>query len=443
MKFTLSLVLFLTFFQVKSQEAQAPQTIDLPMAEMIQALNIPGMSVAISKNGKMVYQGSFGYSDLKKKKKTDAQTMFRMASTSKLFAAGAIAILIDKGLVHIDDPVEKYLENYKHKGRGVTIRRILNHTSGIRHYGKGDRFIDMKNYKTTDDALEIFIDDQLESEPGSKYKYSTHSFTILAAIVEKVSDQTYTDFLHQEIFTPLGMTRSRPDVKGARDDNQTNLYKGSKKALVDNASYKRAGGGMLSTATDLVKFGESQLMDGLISQATRDLLFTPSVEMPGTIIPTEIGMAWRISEDARGEQIFHHAGSMNGARSFLMLSPSDSMVVAIMTNNRKLDFIEHLACGLRDMISGEINNEQESNFVYADNTTVTASALFSQASITGFTGITDGARVSAIANRSSTGLVYRNLVVEKEVLYFEAGAGQLRTYIQDTDGQWVEKVVVK
>ena len=417
-----------------------PKALDNALQELMNDLDIPGMSVAMSKNGELVYSKSFGYADLKKELKVDANTKFRMASVSKLFAASAIAKLLDEGKLFLDDPIEKYILEYPHKGRGVTIKRILNHTSGVRHYGKGDRFIDIRHYKTTDKALGIFMDDDLLSEPGTTYKYSTHAFTLLAAVVERVSGMSYPDYLSAELFKPLNMKRSGPDVKGAEDGNQSKLYNGMKKSkMVDNASYKRAGGGMLSTAEDLVKFGEAHMSPGFYMQSTLDSLFNPSFEMPGTLIPMEVAMAWRISKDSRGETIYHHAGNMNGARSFLMLSPKDDIVVSIMTNNRALDFIEHVATCIRDASLESADFPRELSFGKNCKIDIENNAPYYRVTLDIPEIYSPPKQINLVANHTKNGIVLKNLMVEDDVLYIELSKDKLIIYVKDSRGNWTRK----
>lgn len=415
--------------------------LEIGLEQLMYDIGIPGMSVAVAQEGEIVYSKAIGYADIKKKQKVNSETKFRMASVSKLFASAAIAKLMDEGRVFLDDPIEKYLKTFPHKGKGVTIRSVLNHTSGVRHYGKGDRFIDMRNYKTTNDALSIFMNDDLLYEPGTTYKYSTHAFTLLAAVVENVSGMTYTDYLEAEFFKPLNMSRSGPDVKGAKDDNQSTLYNGMKKSkFEDNPSYKRAGGGMLSTAEDLVRFGSAHMKAGFYQQSTLDALFEPSFEMPSTLNPTELAMAWRVSKDSRGDTIYHHAGNMNGARSFLMLSPKDGTVVAIMTNNSKLDFIDHVALAIRDFASttkedfpkkcefGEdckIEIENEGPYYTA---TLDIPEIFEESK-----------KINLIANDGKDGVVLKNLEVEETILYLELRKKELIIYYKNSEGEWERK----
>ncbi len=336
--------------------------LDETIEKVIEELKIPGIAIAISQNGKTLYSKGYGYSVVEENIKANSSTIFRMASVSKLFAAAAIAKLMEEGKIDINLPIEKYLPDYPHAGRGVTTKRLLSHQAGIRHYKNKDFYNGFRNFDTTEDALGIFIDDQLEYEPGSSYKYSSFAFTLIQAVVESVSGKEYLTYLKENIFAPLDMNHSSADRKGVSIENKSQLYRLSKKGKnkksnYDNPSYKWAGGGMISNVEDLIKFGNAHLGEGFFNESTLDSIFTSAVSMPGTLTPTDVGLAWRISKDLQGNTMYHHAGNMNGARSFLSIFPKEKITIAIMTNNRQLDFIDHLALSIKEAVN-EQNEEK-------------------------------------------------------------------------------------
>lgn len=318
-------------------EAMHPHTEQLNDA--LQALrqdrSIPGMAVAVSHKNKMIFSKGFGHINLEQDLPATDQTMFRLASVSKLLTIACVAKLMQDGKLDIHVPIESYIKDYPHAGKGITTKLLCGHLGGIRHYKAKDLLSNARHFESTDEALKTFVDDDLIHEPGSAYRYTTFGFVLLQGVIEAASGQAFLTYLQSEILDPLQMSRTVPDQKDSVYQNRSLLYKKNKNGKVkesrfDDPSYKWGGGGMLSTVSDLVKLGEAHLADGLFTQQTLDSLFTPQVLMPRS--ETHIGLGWRIGEDANGDRIFHHAGNMNGARSLLVLYPDEQIVIAIQNN---------------------------------------------------------------------------------------------------------------
>ena len=431
---------------------------DSSINDIMEELDIPGLSIAVSRNGSLLYGKGFGYADVKNKLKANDETLFRMASVSKLLAAAAVAKLMEEGKLDINAPIEKYIEDYPHADKGVTTKLLLSHQAGIRHYNNGDVFNNLKNYKTTDQALKIFIKDPLVFEPGTSYKYSTFAFTLIQALVEAASGMDYLDYLQSEIFSPIGMDRTFPDKKKAKYENHSKLYRKKKRgemdeSIYDNPSYKWGGGGMLSNALDLVEFGEAHLSAGFFSKATLDSIFTPITKIPGGIDPIEIGMAWRISKDSNGDMIYHHAGNMNGARSVVLVSPNDGTVVAIMSNNRQLDFIENFALSLRDHFIDESTMKLNSNYLIYDKETnqekgrikIMDKSPYFPSEIVLEDLFPIPLQLNLVSSNTVNGIVLKNLNVSSHLLYASLSfiknenEGNLTVYHKNDDDSWSKK----
>lgn len=349
-----SFLLIVAITQAQSL-SEKTQRLDQTIEQLREQLSIPGMAVAVSQNGKMLYRQAFGYADLKEKIPATDSTLFRLASVSKLLTNMAIVKLHQEGKLNIEDPVETYLPDYPHAGKGVTIQRLCRHHGGIRHYQGGDFTNGFKHYDNTKESLAIFIDDPLSNEPGSQYQYSTFAYTLLQAVIEAASGKDFLTYLEEDIFTPLGMEHSVPDQVDSSYADRSQLYKVNKKGKAkstahDDPSYKWGGGGMLSSVYDMLAFGEAHLKGDFLSEETRKLMFSPAVVMPGFDENTSIGLTWRIGTDNNNQTIYHHAGSMNGARSFLLLCPEEGLVISILSNANVLDWIPHLAFSIKDIL---------------------------------------------------------------------------------------------
>src|SRR5215469_15070431 len=162
--------------------------------------NDPGAAVLVVKNGKVLFERGYGVTDLKSLSKIDARTNFRLASVTKQFTAMAIMLLVHDGRLHYEDRLTDIFPDFPEYGRAITIRHLLNHTSGLLDYEDL-----MQQQKTTKFTL------------GSKWEYSNSGYVLLGLIVQKVSGKSFPDFLHDRIFTPLGMSNTLAYVRGKND----------------------------------------------------------------------------------------------------------------------------------------------------------------------------------------------------------------------------------
>ena len=170
--------------------------------------------------------------------------------------------------------------------------------------------------------------------PGEAYSYSTFGFTLLSAVLESAAKKDFLKILDEEVFQPLEMKNSGPDIALQIIPGRTRFYERSNGVVLiapfEDTSYKWAGGGILSSAADLVRFGFAHLTGNYLKDSTRNLLYTSQRTKDGK--ETGIGIAWRIGKDPYGRTIYHHAGSQNGSRAFLMLYPEHNLVISILSN---------------------------------------------------------------------------------------------------------------
>jgi CubicO group peptidase (beta-lactamase class C family) len=173
----------------------------------------PGVAILIHQPGRLSFQKGYGLANLKTRKPITDHTLFELASVSKTFTATAVLILLDRGKLSLDDDIRKHLPEMPVFAHPVHIRNLLQHTSGLPDYMD---FEDVPakhgSYSVNDDYLKVFVRDQrtfpLEFQPGQKYSYNNTNFMLLASIVERVAKRPYARFLHDEVFTPTGMSHS-------------------------------------------------------------------------------------------------------------------------------------------------------------------------------------------------------------------------------------------
>jgi len=298
-----------------------------------------GISVAVAINGTVVWSEGFGYSDLENHVPVTPNTRFRLGSVSKVLTAASVARLFQEGQLDLDAPIQKYVPGFPEKENPITTRQLAGHLAGIRHYqakdyGQGHN-IDFEHFGTILDSLKIFKDDPLVAPPGTRYSYSTFGFTLLSQVVESAAKQNFLSYLETNVFKPLDMQNTLPDFPDRIIPGRTRFYERAADGQIINApyvdpSYKWAGGGLLSTAKDLVRFGTAHLQPGFFKPETLKLLFTSQRTSDGK--ETGVGIAWRIGADEQGRRIFHHAGSINGGRTVLMIYPDSGLVIAFLSN---------------------------------------------------------------------------------------------------------------
>lgn len=321
----------------KNAIEKSRRAIEKEMAEH----RLPGVSVAVAIDGKIVWSEGFGMADLENKLPVTTKTRFRIASTSKPITAAAMARLYEQGRLDIDAPIQRYVPYFPEKTEGaITARRLVGNLSGIRHYRRDpnpelDEFFSRKKYiETTRQAVAEFANDPLDFAPGSKYGYSSYGFTLLSAAIEGASGEEFLAYLQKEIFAPLKMNSTGADINKKIVPNRSSFYSLENKTETINAPYidysiSWGGGGLISTPEDLVRFGSAHLEPGFLKEATLKEMFTSQRTNDGTA--TGIGFAWRILNDQKGLR-YYHPGEAVGGRSYLIIHPKQKLVISLVHN---------------------------------------------------------------------------------------------------------------
>lgn len=310
----------------------------------------PGVSASVSLNGKMIFSGGIGYADLDNQVPQNGKTVHNIGSVSKAVAVIAIMQLEEKGLLKLDDEIQKYLPYFPKKQKPVTIKHILTHTSGIRHYAAKDNenygLKRMRHYDNFEEATLIFRDDSLMFEPGKYFSYSSYASNLMHGIVEKITGISFEEYMKRNIWQPAGMLATWFDVPSRVIPNRGKGYVRDKNGIIVNPdyedpSYKYAGGGIIASAEDMVKLGVA-LNDGiLLKPETLAKMYTPYFEKneksihpskAAGIIPAWQGLIWFVGKDQAGRNWYGHSGTVKGTRCFLMNYPKEGLVVAIQAN---------------------------------------------------------------------------------------------------------------
>ncbi len=299
----------------------------------VQQQRIVGYVAAVYADGRVVWAEGFGYANVEARTPVWPSTRFRIGSVSKTLTATALGLLVEDGRLDLDVPIQRYVPDFPAKRYPITTRQLAGHLAGIRHY-RGDEFLSNRSYASVRLALDVFEDDSLLFEPGTQYSYSTYGWNLISAIIEGASGQDFLEFMQQRVFTPLGMRHTGPDRVDSLIPQRTGYYMFRNDTLingpfVDN-SVKWAGGGFLSSAEDLMRFGAAHFAAGVLRAETLALLQRSQHLVDGE--ETNYGLGWRTWISAEGRSaVGHTGGSMGGSTAFVML-PDERVVVAVIAN---------------------------------------------------------------------------------------------------------------
>ncbi len=327
--------------------AEASQALEL-VRDVAGEMGLPSVSVAVSVGGDVTWAAALGTRDLRAGDAATLGTRYRSGSVSKAMTGTLAARLAVDGRVDLDREVRHYLPDLPAKRWPQTLRQLGAHTGGVRHYvapgrrGFWREQLSKRHYATVGEALELFVDEPLLFEPGTAFQYTTHGYTLLSAALEAAAETQLLELLAEEVWRPCGMTDTRPDDLTQADERRAVPYTrlGGRLAHLEGAdpSYKWAGGGILSTPSDLVRMGGALLSGRAMDPAAWRSLTTPVALWDGSANPQGYALGWRraMSPDALGAAepvaVLSHGGSSPGGSSFLLLVPEGQVAVAVMTN---------------------------------------------------------------------------------------------------------------
>jgi CubicO group peptidase (beta-lactamase class C family) len=301
---------------------------------MMREAGIPGASVAVGFDGDIVWSEGFGWADLEQEVPVTPETKFRAGSISKTMSASAVGLLMEAGLLDLDEEIQTYVPDFPRKRWPITLRQVAGHTAGIRHY-RGDEFYSDEHYTTVSEGLTIFSADTLLFEPGTEYSYSSYGWNLVSAAVEGASGEEFLTFMRDRVFEPLGLRHTVPDYPRLIVPGRTAFYEQDEDGAVVNApfvdnSYKWAGGGFLTTSEDLVRFGQAHMAPGFLDAATLREIQASGVLANGD--STNYGVGWSRRTDSDGDLTLGHSGGSVGGSTLLVLVPAHDLVVAGMIN---------------------------------------------------------------------------------------------------------------
>lgn len=320
---------------------QIGQGIDRYLADLTSGGFFSG-AVLVASGDTVVLSKGYGPFDSEGQQTNSAQSRFRLASLTKQFTAAGIMLLQSQGKLTTSDSICDYLDDCPAAWKPITIRHLLNHTSGIYDYTDSLEYEVTEGQPATPQSLVArFRDQPLAFTPGDYYDYCNSGYVLLGMIIERVSGMPYSSFVRTAIFEPLGMQQSGYDAGESFATDQAFPYRSAGvRATFLNTTTLYAAGALYSTVEDLYRWDQALYGEQLLPRALVDEIFTPG--------NGSYGYGWKV-ERPGGRLRISHAGNMTGVSNFLARYPEQRVTVIILSNMESAN-----AIGISDYIAAQL-----------------------------------------------------------------------------------------
>lgn len=350
------LVTFLVSF-CASISADADKIDDYLRTQM-QRLHIPGASLAIVRDGRIIKAQGYGFANLELKAPATKDTVYELGSNTKQFTAAAIMMLVEEGKVQLGDSITKYFPETPGAWRGITIRHLLTHTSGIQNHVAVPHWLDvfrtnlaLETAPARDELLKMFFKLPLEFRPGETWAYDNTGYYLLGIVVEKTSGKSYWQFLDERIFKPLGMNATRSTDPQPIVPNRASGYEWkddhfeNRPVLLPAIAF--SAGSLLSTAGDMAKWDAALYTEKLLKKSSLDQMWTAAGTNNGTDAAFNYGFGWFV-DSYHGHRFVQHSGGTPGFSSVIYRFIDDKLTIIILTNHSDR-IVDQLAIDLAGM----------------------------------------------------------------------------------------------
>jgi serine beta-lactamase-like protein LACTB len=314
------------------------------IADGMKASQIPALSIALVANGTIVWSEAFGPATINPPVPATTNTLFRVGSVSKAITTAALMRLRESGRIHLDTSVRRYVPEWPTRHPVMSISQLASHLAGVRHY-QGAEFTSRRRFENVIASLSLFMNDSLLFAPGTQFGYSTYGYTLLSAAIERAAGVPFLAYMDSVVIRPLGLKNTKPDhADSAWSERATFYYRspdGWPATPPVDQSNKWAGGGYLSNAEDMARFGAALLRPGFLTPESLSLLFQ-SRTLPNKE-PTGYGMGWFVATDSSGHRIAYHGGASVGGTAMLNLHLDDQVVLCILVNTSASRMVNQLS----------------------------------------------------------------------------------------------------
>jgi len=313
----------------------AQQTVSAKVDQFIKAemrrQRIPGLSLAVIRDGRSIVAKGYGLANVEHQIPVKPETVFQSGSIAKQFTATAVMILVEEGKLSLDDKITKYFPDAPETWKPITVRHLLNHTSGMGDYPLE---VDLRRDYTEDEYLAFIKKSSLVYQTGAKWDYSNIGYVTLGALIRKVTGKFYSDFLAERVFQPLGMTTARIISEADIVPNRAAGYRlvdGDLKnqEWVSPSTNTTADGSFYFTILDLAKWDAALYTDKPLKQSSLAQMWTPVKLDDGT--RKAYGFGWSTNE-IHNRRIIYHGGAWQGFKSFIVRFPDDKLTIIFFAN---------------------------------------------------------------------------------------------------------------
>lgn len=337
--------------------AQSPllATIDALVEAPIKSGTVAGASVAVARGSQILVERGSGFADLQLDVPTPARAIYEIGSVTKQFTAAAILLLAEDRKLALEDELTKFLPDYPTAGHRVTLRHLLNHTSGIKGYTELPEFGQlMMLKKPKDELVALFSSKPFEFAPGEDLIYNNSAFFLLGLIIEKVSGQSYADFVKTRLFDKAGMTDSsycsertiqKRKVHGYDTVNGSLVLKG----YLDH-SWPYSAGSLCSSAHDLVLWNRALHGGKVLSADSYRAMVTPGTLNDGSALRYTMGLG---VTNTGGRPLISHGGGINGYLSQLDYYPDEDLTIVVLFNTAGPVNPQSISTEIADAILGK------------------------------------------------------------------------------------------
>jgi CubicO group peptidase (beta-lactamase class C family) len=315
--------------------------VDAVVRKQMRDQMIPGVSLAVVRNGRIIKAKGYGFANLEVGAPTKSETIFQAGSITKQFTAASVLLLVEQGRIGLDDSITKYFPEAPAAWKAITIRHLLTHTAGIPDlygdteqtvYSKG--IIDFHRDYSEDEFARAYLALPLEFLPGDKWNYCSTGYQLLGFMIHRITGKFYADFLRERVFEPLGMKATRAFSRADVISNRVSGYE-----LVSGAwkntewmpvsIMTTADGGLLSNGPDLARWDAALYTDRILKRTSLEAMWTPVRLNSGKTFP--YGFGWNFT-NANGHRVIWHTGGGFGFFANISRYVDDRLTIIVMTN---------------------------------------------------------------------------------------------------------------
>ena len=308
--------------------------IDDYVALQMRRQHVPGVSLAVVQDGRVVKQQAYGFADLEQKVPVTPDTVFEIGSITKQFVAAALMTLVEQGAIDLDQPASRYLSDLPPAWHEVTVRQLLTHTSGIPDFEEILGYGAYRTPTTAQQLLAVAAAKPMDFAPGTQWHYSNTGYYLLGLIIEKVSGAPYLSLIEKNILARAGMTRTRSSVPTEVIAGRASGYALEDDRLVNRDAIQPtavgAAGDLVSTTGDLVQWNAMLDAQSVLTTESYAQTWTNHALADGS--PSGYGFGWFVSP-VRGHRVQEHSGGTAGFSADILRLPDDRVTVIVLTNS--------------------------------------------------------------------------------------------------------------